>query len=171
MKKSLILLSLLLAVGCSKKTEPQKPAKVDEVKKEVVKTTTNKDGVKWYPTLEEALEVAKGTDKKIVINFTGSDWCNWCIKLDEEVFSQPEFIEYAKEKLVMVKLDYPQNTPQDENQKKYNQQMLKIFQVQGFPTILVADANFQPIAKTGYVAGGAENYIKHLEEMKAPEKK
>jgi protein disulfide-isomerase len=50
-----------------------------------------------------------------------SDWCGWCIRLDKEVFSQPEFVDYAKENVVLVKLDFPRDKPQSDAEKKQNE--------------------------------------------------
>ncbi|MGZ4982896.1 MAG: thioredoxin family protein, partial [Chthoniobacterales bacterium] len=45
----------------------------------------------WLTDLKQAQEEAKTNNKLLLLNFTGSDWCGWCIKLDREVFSQPAF--------------------------------------------------------------------------------
>jgi len=61
----------------------------------------------WLTNLEEAQQIAKEKELPILIDFTGSDWCGWCIKLVDEIFSQQKFIEYAAENIVMVKLRFP----------------------------------------------------------------
>jgi protein disulfide-isomerase len=66
----------------------------------------------WYSNLEKAQEVAQAEDKVIFMHFTGSDWCQWCWKLRDEVFNKSAFKEYAQENLVMVKLDFPKKIEQ-----------------------------------------------------------
>ncbi|HEY0368963.1 MAG TPA: thioredoxin family protein, partial [Chthoniobacterales bacterium] len=61
----------------------------------------------WLTDLKEAQEQAKSGNKLLLLDFTGSDWCGWCIKLDREVFSKPEFKAYAEKNLVLLELDFP----------------------------------------------------------------
>ena len=119
----------------------------------------------WNDNLEKAVEIAKKQDKAILINFSGSDWCKWCKKLDAEVFSQNEFINYAKKNLILVKIDFPQYTPQDPKVQSYNREVAQMFRVEGFPTVVVINKNQKLAAYTGYQAGGAENYVKYLKSV------
>ena len=59
----------------------------------------------------------------------------WCIRLQKEVLKTPEFAKWALENVVLVELDFPRSTPQDPNLKAQNQQLMQMFQVQGFPTL------------------------------------
>jgi protein disulfide-isomerase len=119
----------------------------------------------WLTNLEEAQQIAKEEELPILIDFTGSDWCGWCFKLVDEIFSQKEFIEYAKENLVLVKLDFPKDIHQTEETKAHNRQIAEKYYIRGFPTIILIDAQGNEIARTGYQYGGAENYIEHLQEL------
>ncbi len=130
-----------------------------------VNNTAKSNKAQWNNNLEEAVKIAKDQKKAILINFTGSDWCKWCKKLDAEVFSQNEFISYANKNLVLVKIDFPQYKELDESTKTYNQELAKMFKVQGFPTIVVINKNQQLAAFTGYQQGGAENYVKYLKSV------
>ncbi len=115
--------------------------------------------------LEEAQQIAKEDGLPILIDFTGSDWCGWCIKLVDEIFSQKEFIEYATENLVMVKLDFPKDIHQTEDTKRYNRQLAEKYNIRGFPTILLLNSKGEVIAQTGYQYGGAAKYVEHLQEL------
>lgn len=119
----------------------------------------------WLTDFEEAKKQAEKEDKVILIDFTGSDWCGWCVKLDKEVFSKKEFLEYAKKNLVLLELDFPRKTEQSDELKKQNKALLKKFHVEGFPTIILANAKGKKFAKTGYLEGGPAPYIKHLEKL------
>ena len=61
----------------------------------------------WEDNYEKAMAKAKAEKKMVLLDFTGSDWCGWCIKLDKEVFSKKEFKDYAKENLVLVEGGVP----------------------------------------------------------------
>ncbi len=117
----------------------------------------------WVTDYDEAFVKARNENKHVLINFTGSDWCGWCKRLDREVFNQQEFKEYASENLVLLKLDFPRRTPQPKDVKLRNQRYAQEFGVRGFPTILIAQANQNVVLRTGYKAGGAEQYIEHID--------
>jgi len=119
----------------------------------------------WLTDYKKAEKQAAAENKPLVINFTGSDWCGWCIRLDKEVFSQTEFVDYAKDNVVLLKLDFPRGKPQSDAEKKQNVELAEKFGVQGFPTIIVLDAKAKPIGKLGYQKGGAANWIASLEKV------
>ncbi len=125
----------------------------------------NENSLKWYDNLQTAESVAQKEGKPILVNFTGSDWCKWCKKLNAEVFSQDDFVNYAKNNLVLVKIDFPEKIQQSEATKYYNNQLAQKFGVQGFPTIILLKSDGSPIAATGYQPGGAAAYVQHLKSM------
>jgi len=127
--------------------------------------TQTSDNLNWTTNLEKAIETAKVENKAVLVNFTGSDWCKWCFKLSDEVFSQDEFKEYADANLILVKVDFPQSIPQSDQTKAYNQSLAQKFGVQGFPTIIIINSQGKPVAKTGYQAGGPLNYINHIKSF------
>ena len=122
------------------------------------------DSLNWKTDLNEALTLAKKENKVVLVDFTGSDWCQWCKRLNDEVFSKEEFEDFAKKNLVLVKIDFPQNIEQTNATKYYNQKLANIYGVEGFPTVILLDNNGRGILKTGYVEGGVENYIQQLKQ-------
>ncbi|MNX30023.1 Disulfide bond reductase DsbH precursor [compost metagenome] len=120
----------------------------------------------WETNVNKAMEVSNKTKKPMLLFFTGSDWCGWCIRLQKEVLKTPEFAKWAKENVVLVELDYPRKTPQTPEIKKQNNELQQAFGIQGFPTIYFANAttkdgkvNFQGLGNTGYVAGGPSAWL------------
>lgn len=130
-------------------------------------TNENKesDNLNWNTNLEESITLAKKENKKVFVYFTGSDWCKWCFKLNDEVISKKEFEKYANENLILVKLDFPRNIEQSMEVKQYNSNLMQRFQVRGFPTILLFDGNGNKIGTTGYAEGGAVKYVNHLKNF------
>jgi thioredoxin-related protein len=126
------------------------------------KNAGTSDNLDWETNLETALLKAQKENKTVLVNFTGSDWCVWCQRLSNEVFSQSEFENFAKENLVLVKIDFPKNIELPMETKMYNNQLAQRFGVQGFPTIFLLRADGTPILQTGYQPGGPANYINHL---------
>ncbi|MCA1810320.1 MAG: thioredoxin family protein [Lentisphaerae bacterium] len=116
----------------------------------------------WLTNFEQAQKQAKEQDRPILVNFSGSDWCGWCIRLDKEVLSQTEFKNYAKDNLVLFVADFPQQKKLPEPVAKQNQALLEHYGVQGFPTLLLLNAKGDVIARTGYQTGGAQAYVEHL---------
>jgi len=119
----------------------------------------------WLTDFEEAKKVAAKEDKAILIDFTGSDWCGWCIKLKKEVFSHDEFVKAASKDFVLVELDFPKKNNQSEEEKAANKALVKKYGVQGFPTIILADAEGTKFGQTGYREGGPGPYLKHLKKL------
>jgi protein disulfide-isomerase len=120
------------------------------------------DNLNWEDNLETALQKAKAENKAVLVNFTGSDWCQWCIKLSDEVFSKSEFEDYADENLILVRLDFPRSIEQSAETKAYNNQLAQKYGVQGFPTILLFNSSGNLVKTTGYLPGGPVTYIDHL---------
>jgi protein disulfide-isomerase len=119
----------------------------------------------WTEKFDEALTEAKESGKYVLVDFSGSDWCGWCMKLDKEVFSQKEFKDFAKSNLVCVLLDFPRQKPQSNKQKKANQALMEKYTVKGFPTVLLLSPQGDVTAQTGYKPGGAEAYVKHVQDL------
>src|SRR5205814_4270434 len=91
----------------------------------------NEAELPWMTDLPKAQAKAKSEKKLVMLDFTGSDWCGWCIKLNKEVFSKPEFEEYAKKNLVLVEVDFPRHKELTEEQKKANESLQEKYRIQG----------------------------------------
>ena len=122
-------------------------------------------GGEWREDFDQALATAKEQNKYVLVDFSGSDWCGWCIKLDKEVFSQPAFKDYAEKNLVLALLDFPRRKEQAEALKKRNADLLEKYGVEGFPTVLVLSPDGDVVGRTGYMPGGPEAYIKHVQKF------
>lgn len=122
----------------------------------------------WHLYIEDAKAVSDKTGKPILANFTGSDWCGWCIRLKKEVFNTPEFKKWAADNVVLLELDFPRRTEIPEDLKAQNASLQQAFQVRGFPTLWAFNLEFNkttkqfninPLGSVGYVAGGPSNWI------------
>ena len=127
----------------------------------------------WHTDMSKATDISIKEKKPLFLFFTGSDWCGWCIRLQKEVFKTPEFIKWAKQNVVLVELDFPRRTPQDEAVKQQNFQLQQQLQVKGYPTIWfvsatkTADAkvNLNALGSTGYVAGGPQAWLEGANQI------
>ena len=125
-------------------------------------------GDEWMTDFEAAKQKAAAENKDLLVNFTGSDWCSWCIKLVDEVFKHDAFKKGVADNFVLVDLDFPQDKSKlDESTQKQNEMLQEKYSIQGFPTILLLDDQGRPYAQTGYQAGGPEKYLAHLDKLLA----
>jgi thioredoxin-related protein len=124
-------------------------------------------GEGWLTDMQAAMKQAQKEQKDLLLDFTGSDWCGWCIRLDKEVFSTEAFKKEAPKSFILVELDFPRDQSKvPEATKKQNEEWMKKLGVEGFPTIFLADSKGRPYAQTGYQAGGAEKYMSHLSDLR-----
>lgn len=126
----------------------------------------------WMTNWEEAKAKAAKENKPILINFTGSDWCGWCIRMDKEVFEKKEFLDYAEKNLVLMLADYPRKKVQSDEVKKQNKELEKQYPFDGYPTVFLLDAEGKKLSgDLGELEGGPEEYVKHLQGLLAKIKK
>ncbi len=119
----------------------------------------------WTQDFDGALKKAAAEKKDLLINFTGSDWCPWCIRLEQEVFGKDEFRKAAGQSFVLVKIDFPQDAAKaglTQAMQARNQKLQERYGIQGYPTILLTDSHGRPYAQTAYKEGGHEKYLDHL---------
>ena len=126
----------------------------------------------WQIDYDGAVKQAAKENKFILVNVSGSEWCVWCKRLDKEVFSQPAFIEFARDNLICVLLDFDGfGKPVSTEFAARHQELLERYQVQGFPTVLIQNPQGVTVARTGYQPGGAENYINYIKKIIAGNQK
>ena len=124
------------------------------------------DELNWLTDLPKAQAKAKEEKKLVMLDFTGSDWCGWCIKLNKEVFSQPAFADYAGKNLVLVEVDFPRSKPQSAELKKANAALQDKYKIEGYPTIIVLNSDGKKVGELGYQPGGPKAFIAELDKLK-----
>jgi len=188
MKSILVMLAMLLTLtACQKgqdknKVEVKTPAQEETaaVDTEVEVTETAETAVEpeegtvmpedegvWLVNVEYAKKIAAEKNIKLLLFFTGSDWCGWCKRLHSEVLDDEEFQKELVKLFVPVKLDFPSPSRikfPEAVKKAYDEEM-KRYGVRGFPTLIIAEADGTPIAGCGYQAGGPEPYMSMLKTI------
>jgi protein disulfide-isomerase len=119
----------------------------------------------WMTDVTAALAKARSEHKTVLIDFTGSDWCGWCIKLDEEVFATQEFVDYAEKNLVLLKIDFPQKRKQPPAEQQQNERLAHQYGVTGFPTIVVLKSTGEEKGRLGYRPGGPAVWLSLLKSL------
>jgi thiol-disulfide isomerase/thioredoxin len=134
---------------------------------------TQSAGEAWETDLNKAIALSYETKKPIMLFFTGSDWCGWCIRLQTEVFRTETFTKWAKDNVILVELDYPRKKEQPQAIKDQNRNLQQMFAVQGYPTchfVMPAPSedgrvNLASLGQNGYMAGGPDVWIAKVSEF------
>jgi thioredoxin-related protein len=119
----------------------------------------------WLTEQTAAQEQARKEKKLILVNFTGSDWCGWCIKLRNEVFSKPEFDAFASENLVLLEIDFPKKKTLPAAVRKANAAFADKLKVSGYPTLHLLDADGKSLGQFGYLPGGPTPFLAKIKSV------
>jgi thioredoxin-related protein len=115
---------------------------------------------------DRGLAEARSSGKRVLLYFTGSDWCPWCQKMDREVLSTSEFQNFAAPRFVMVTVDFPHESFQTDDEKQRNTALAAKYGVSGYPTLIATDANGQKLTLLdGYPNGGMDAVIGMLKNL------
>src|SRR5688500_11696491 len=119
----------------------------------------------WLTDIKVAQDQARNENKLILVNFTGSDWCGWCIRLKNEVFTKPEFSGFADENFVLLEIDFPRQKPMSPEVKKANGKLADQYKVGGYPSVHVLDADGKSLGQTGYLPGGPKAFVEKIKSI------
>jgi thioredoxin-related protein len=106
----------------------------------------------WNDSYEAALKESEATGKPVLADFTGSDWCQWCVKLKRDVFETEEFKQWADENVVLLELDYPKRSQQSPEIARQNAQLKDRYNIKSYPTVLLLDSSGQVLGELGYMS-------------------
>ena len=114
----------------------------------------------WGDDYKAAIAAASKDNRNVLLDFTGSDWCGWCIRLKRETFDKPEFKAYADKNLELVEIDFPQGKSLSPEVRKQNDALQQQYNVQGFPTLVLLSPDGKVIKQqSGYIPGGPKGFI------------
>jgi len=116
----------------------------------------------WLEDFEDAKTIAAAHKKPILMLFTGSDWCGYCINLENKVLSTKKFKAFAKEELVLMMVDFPARKAQKRSLKKANASLKNVYGVGGYPTMFLVDEKGKELSQFGYGGQSAEAFISLL---------
>ena len=152
-------------------SDDSRPAKIDfnAAKDEVVASDValasyvsqhrKADQTEWLKSYDEAVELSKQSGKPILADFTGSNWCGYCVKLKKEVFDTPQFKAWAAENVVLLELDYPRPNLQADWIKQQNNMLRDRYKIDSYPTVMILNHDGSVVGSQGYMKGGPERWI------------
>ena len=121
----------------------------------------------WGEDFAAASATAQKEGKLVLLAFSGSDWCGWCVKMEKEIYSDKKFINEAKKNYVLLMIDSPRNQEiLSKLAKKQNPGLLKKYGVRGFPcTVIVRPSGEEVKRFGGYQRGGVDAFLKELKTV------
>ncbi|MEN9574305.1 MAG: Thiol-disulfide isomerase or thioredoxin [Verrucomicrobiota bacterium] len=123
--------------------------------------------LKWLTDLPQAKAQAKAEGKLVLLDFTGSDFCSSCIRLHKDVFSAKEFAAFAKERLVLMEVDFPLKKKQPAALKAANEALSKEFKVDGYPTLILLASDGKKLGEVEFdlFDASAKDIIAAIEKL------
>lgn len=122
----------------------------------------------WLANYDEAKKTATSQDRLILLNFSGSDWCMPCMRLEKSIFASSEFKSFAEANLVLLNADFPRRKKNrlSESQTAHNEQLAKSFNPQGsFPRTLVLNADGKIIGQVMNKTDQPADFIKQINQF------
>ena len=157
------ILGALISAGSSSGAEPGVPKPAAETS---TAGTGRSYGI-WQTDYKQALAQAAKEKKQVLLDFTGSDWCPYCVQMDKEVLNQPDFKTFAANKLILVKLDFPRKKQLPPVEAEQNQKLQEEYAIEGFPTYVLLDSAGKEVRReVGYLEGGPKEFIKWAEGLR-----
>jgi protein disulfide-isomerase len=119
----------------------------------------------WQTDFATATAQAQKDNKAVLLNFTGSDWCPWCVKMDQEVLETPQFKEFAAQNLELVYVDFPRQKELPAALAAQNNALQQKFAIEGFPSFVLLDSKGYKLAQmVGYQPGGPDAFINQVKQ-------
>lgn len=156
-----VLVALTVVFGCTNSSLRELPflRSADKSKASFEETLANSNSVSltiWHDSFESARQASHETGKPILVDFTGSDWCAWCIKLRTDVFETAEFKAWARDNVILLELDYPKRRMQSLEIRKQNKELAIRYNVTVYPSVLFLDGDGEVLGKLGYMKDPAD---------------
>jgi protein disulfide-isomerase len=107
-------------------------------------------------------ELAKSTNRPLLLAFIGTDWSISSLKLDREVFDQPEFADNSTYNFLVCKLHFYQTQERLPETIRQNEELATKYNIQEFPTVVVLSPDGREIGRLGYVPGGVKAFAASL---------
>jgi len=130
--------------------------------------TTRLSAQEWRTDWDTAKVEAEQANKKLILVFSGSDWCIPCIKLEKEIWENSSFIQYAEQHYVLFRADFPKRKKNKlpETIQHLNDRLASEYNPKGyFPLVVVLDTQGKVKGQLGYEKLTPEAYIALIEQL------
>ena len=96
----------------------------------------------WAESYRSAKNQAIKENKKILIFFSGSDWCDAGRILSRDLFRTKAFQELATQKYVLYNADFPKYTRLGQELEERNKRLASRYGIHRFPAVVVVEPKF-----------------------------
>ena len=104
----------------------------------------------WTQDYVAATNAAATDGKPVLLDFTGSDWCGWCMLMENKVFTTQEWEDWASSNIYLVTLDFPNDKSKvPEEYQTRNRELSDQYGVRGYPTYIVLDSKGEKLGQLG----------------------
>jgi len=122
---------------------------------------------RWLSDFNAAVAAAKASHRDILMDFTGSDWCPVCIRMEKDILSTPAFKDYASKNLILMRVDFPEGRQLPQKVQDQNNDLQNKYGAQYLPTYILLDGSGNVLwQEVGYVEGGPSAFIAKLDSLK-----
>ena len=135
--------------------------------KKNAKTDSGGADGQFTDNLTSAVDQARQNKKLIMLDFTGSDWCGYCMKLKAAVFDTQDFKKWAGENLYLVEVDFPQQKVLPKEVKEQNDKLKEKYKPNGYPTIVFVTDDGTEIGRMVGFGGDAKAWSKEAASIVA----
>ncbi len=134
-----VLLSALIGTGLSaqeaaakaKATSTPPPPPIAPVAVTIPAPLGQTTPAGWFDDYNVAAATARKTGRAMLVLFTGSDWCGWCVRLRKDVLDTKEFRDFAEKYLILVYVDFPNRTQLPTQLQQANRQLQRLLRAPG----------------------------------------
>ena len=121
---------------------------------------------RWLEDFRLAQAIASQLNRDILVAFVSMDSSEWSQRMDQEIFQQEAFKDYARKNLVLVRIDFPTKTRQDEKISEQNRLLAEAHGIRGYPTVLFINPRGQKFGEAKYMKGGPEAFLQSLDQLR-----
>ena len=121
--------------------------------------------VSLYTSLDDAISTAQNEDKKVLMIFSGSDWCRPCRKFKTNILENQSFREYVQQNLVLLSVDFPAKKKNKLSDEQYNRNKAladKYNKAGVFPHLVLMNEDKEIIKEIDYEGQSVSDFIKEL---------
>ena len=118
---------------------------------------------RWGKSLKSAQKQAAETGLPIVLLFTGTSWCGFCVKLEKEILSKKDFKQGMDGVAIGVKFEFGSSDfSKSKEAKTYN--------ITGVPAMVVVDAEGKELGRTVNFSRNTHPSLRKASKSGVPER-
>ncbi|MGB2085816.1 MAG: thioredoxin family protein [Flavobacteriaceae bacterium] len=122
-------------------------------------------GQNWESDWTNVVAKAQEDQKKILLVFSGSDWCIPCIRLERDLWLNKTFMAFATTDLLLYRADFPKRKKNrlSEELRTQNESLAQLYNPNGyFPWVVVFSPDLKIKGTFTYTKQSVARYIDNI---------